>query len=162
MQYFFKLSGIPDAKGRAGKFPGRLEAEDAKLTGYQVIDVTPWEDASRGKGVSCDGVSAPQGCSAEWTYKGAAGRFSIATQYFDLQGGAAKFTLNINGKPAASWSADGTFPWRQPHGDNSTRYTVRGIQLKPGDVLRVAGIPDGKDAASLDYIEVAPPASPAN
>jgi len=43
VQYFFKLSGIPDAKGRAGHFPGRLEAEDARLTGYQVIDVHPWK-----------------------------------------------------------------------------------------------------------------------
>ena len=49
---------------------------------------------------------------------------------------------------------------RHPHGDNSTRYTARGIQLKPGDVLRVKGIPDGSDPANLDYIEVAPPASP--
>jgi alpha-glucuronidase len=162
VQYFLKQSGIPDEKGRAGKFPGRMEAEDAKLTGYRGIDVTPWEDASRGKAVSCDKAAAPQGCTAEWTYKGAAGSFSIATQYFDLQGGAAKFTLEVNGKPAASWSADGTFPSRHPHGDNSTRYTAQGIQLKPGDVLRVTGIPDGKDAAALDYIEVAPPASPAD
>jgi alpha-glucuronidase len=162
VQYFLKQSGIPDDKGRAGKFPGRMEAEDAKLTGYHGIDVNPWEDASRGKAVSCDKAAAPQGCTAEWTYKGAAGSFSIATQYFDLQGGAAKFTLEVNGKPASSWSADGTFPSRHPHGDNSTRYTAQGIQLKPGDVLRVTGIPDGKDAAALDYIEVAPPASPAD
>ena len=47
VQYFLKQSGIPDEKGRAGKFPGRLEAEDARLTGYKAIDVTPWEDASR-------------------------------------------------------------------------------------------------------------------
>jgi len=162
VQYFSKLSGIADEKGRAGKFPGRLEAEDAKLAGYQAIEVTPWEDASRGKGVSCDKAAAPQGCSAEWTYKGAAGRFSIATQYFDLQGGTAKFTLEVNGKTVASWSSDATLLSRHPHGDNSTRYTARGIQLKPGDVLRVTGIPDGDDAASLDYVEVAPPASPAN
>ena len=109
----------------------------------------------------CDKAAAPQGCTAEWTYKGTAGKFNISVQYFDLQGGAAKFTLEVNGKSAASWTADGTFPWRQPHGDNSTRYTARGIQLKPGDVLKVTGIPDGNDAASLDYVEVAPPASPA-
>jgi alpha-glucuronidase len=47
-------SGIPDAQGRAGHYPGRLEAEDARLTGYKVIDVTPWEDASGGKAVACD------------------------------------------------------------------------------------------------------------
>ena len=164
VQYFLKQSGIPDATGRAGKFPGRLEAEDAKLAGYQVIDVKPWEDASSGKAVSCDEAANPQGCSAEWTYKGAAGRFAVAAQYFDLQGGDAKFTLDVNGKSVATWAADGTFPDRLPipNGDNSTRYTARGVQLKPGDLLRVTGVPDGKDAAALDYIEMAPPASPSN
>ncbi len=47
VQYFLKLSGIPDEQGRAGHYPGRLEAEDARLTGYKIIDVKPWEDASR-------------------------------------------------------------------------------------------------------------------
>jgi len=86
----------------------------------------------------------------------------MATQYFDLQGGVAKFTLEVNGKTVASWNADGTFPSRRLHGDNSTRYTARDVQLKPGDVLRVTGMPDGPDAASLDYIEIAPPAGPNN
>ena len=54
VQYFLKLSGIPDDRGRAGHYPNRLEAEDAQLTGYQIIDVHPWEDASGGKAVSCD------------------------------------------------------------------------------------------------------------
>ena len=151
VQYFLKQSGIADDKGRAGHYPGRLEAEDAKLTGYKVIDVTPWEDASGGKAVSC--VDA-KGCAAEWTWKGAAGRFDIAVQYFDLQGGAAKFALSANGKQAGAWTADGTFPSRRPHGDNSVRYTVRSVELKPGDVLRVEGVPDEKDAAALDYVEV--------
>lgn len=160
VQYFLRQSGIADEKGRAGTFPGRLEAEDAQLAGYRVIDVNPWEDASRGKAVSCDRAGNQSGCAATWTYKGAAGSFSVATQYFDLQGGAAKFTLTVNGKSVASWTADGTFPSHRPHGDNSTRYTARGVQLKPGDVLSVTGLPDGHDAAALDYIEIAPPASP--
>ena len=61
-QYFLRLSGIPDAQGRAGQYPNRLEAEDARLTGYKVIDVNPWEDASRGKAVSCE---SHQPCTAE-------------------------------------------------------------------------------------------------
>ena len=47
VQYFLKLSGIPDEQGRAGNYPNRLEAEDARLTGYKIIDVNPWEDAAR-------------------------------------------------------------------------------------------------------------------
>ncbi|MGD0097121.1 MAG: alpha-glucuronidase family glycosyl hydrolase [Terracidiphilus sp.] len=152
VQYLLKLSGIPDEKGRAGHYPGRLEAEDAKLTGYKTIDVNPWEDASGGKAVSC----AEKNCAAEWTFAGTAGRYDIAVQYFDLQGGAAHFTLKVNGKPAATWAADATLPSRRPHGDNSTRRTVQNMELKSGDVLRVEGVPDGADPASLDYIEVTP------
>jgi alpha-glucuronidase len=161
VQYFFKESGIPDALGRAGHYPGRLEAEDAHLTGYKVIDVTPWEDASGGKAVSCDADAAQKTCTAEWTYTGHAGHFDVAVQHFDLQGGVARFTLDVNDKPAATWAADATLPSRRPNGDNSTRYTVRGpdgrgIDLKPGAVLRVEGTPDGSDPAALDYIEIEP------
>jgi alpha-glucuronidase len=155
VQYFLKESGIPDAQGRAGHYPGRMEAEDARLTGYTIFDVKPWEDASGGKAVTC----AEKTCTAEWTYSGAAGRFDIAAQYFDLQGGVAHFALDVNGKQVATWDANGTFPSRRPHGDNSTRYTARGIDLKPGDVLRVSGTPDGADSAALDYIELTPAAA---
>jgi alpha-glucuronidase len=151
VQYFLKQSGIPDAEGRAGHYPGRLEAEDARLTGYRVIAVTPWEDASGGKAISC---SEARGCSAEWTWTGAQGRFDVAVEYFDLQGGAAKFTLEVNGAPAASWIADAALPSRRPNGDNSMRENIRNVVLKPGDVLRVEGTPDGQDPAALDYVEV--------
>ena len=156
VQYFFKESGIPDALGRAGHYPGRLEAEDARLSGYKIIDVTPWEDASGGKIVACDPGSVQASCSAEWTYAGHAGRFNIAVQYFDLQGGVAHFTLGINGTEIVSWAADATLPSRRPNGDNSTRFTLRDVELKAGDVLRVEGTPDGKDPAALDYIEIDP------
>ena len=203
VQYFLRLSGIPDDKGRAGHYPGRLEAEDAHLTGYKIIDVTPWEDASGGKAVTCQAStlqpgnrsaqpgnqstqpanqSAPQQqevsghdfsraenaskstrasapaetrtCSAEWTWPGPASLFNIAIQYFDLQCGVAHFTLAVNGQPAATWAADAMLPSNRPDGDNSTRHTVRGLALKPGDLLRVEGAPQGSDPAALDYIEV--------
>lgn len=157
-QYFLKMSGIPDDKGRAGHYPGRYEAEDAKLTGYTIIDVNPWEDASRGKAVSCEGQAK---CSAEWTYNGPAGRFNIATQYFDLNQGVAHFTLALNSRQLISWAADAHLPTPHPHGDNSTRYIYsgpdsRGVMLKPGDTLRIDGAPNGLDPATLDYIEITP------
>ena len=152
VQYFLKLSGIPDDHGRAGHYPGRLEAEAAHLAGYKIIDVNPWEDASGGKAVSCS-VAA---CTAEWSWTGAPGRFNVAVQYFDRQNGAAHFTLTVNGQPIATWTANANLPSREPHGDNSTRYTARGVELKPGDVLRVEGVPDKGDPAALDYVEVVP------
>src|SRR5580698_5553000 len=86
VQYFLKETGIPDALGRAGHYPGRLEAEDARLTGYKIVDIKPWENASGGKIVTCDQSSAQKTCAAEWTYAGKAERFNIAVQYFDLRG----------------------------------------------------------------------------
>jgi alpha-glucuronidase len=157
MQYFLKQSGIADEKGRAGHYPGRLEAEDARLTGYSVIDVTPWEDASGGRAVSC---ADAKGCTAEWTWNGAAERIDLAVVYFDLQGGAAKFALTVNGKQVDAWTADAELLSQHPHGDNSMRRTVRSVELKPGDVLRVEGVPDGKDAATLDYVEATPVGQP--
>ena len=159
VQYFLKLSGIPDEKGRAGHYPGRMEAEDARLNGYKIIDINPWEDASGGRAVSCDPGANQPSCSAEWNYASQSGRFNIAVQYFDLQGGIAKFTLLLNGQPIDSWLADATLPSRRPNGDNSTRHTVCGIELKPGDLLSVEGTPDQDDPAALDYIEIAPAVS---
>ena len=96
----------------------------------------------------------PTACSAEWTYSGPAGRFDIAAQYFDLQGGVARFTLDVNGRAVASWAADAKLPTNRPHGDNSTRSTACGVELKPGDTIRIEGTPDGSDPAALDYIEI--------
>jgi alpha-glucuronidase len=156
VQYFHKLSGIPDEEGRAGNYPGRLEAESARLTGYKVIEIQPWEDASQGKAVSCDEAAA---CAAEWTFDGKPGNFNIAVQYFDLRDGVAKFTFRVNGQSISAWSADATLPSTIPNGDNSTRHTIADVALKPGDILRVEGTPDDKDRAALDYIELtlAPP-----
>ena len=47
-EWFQHLSGIPDARGRVGNYPNRIEAEAHDLrTGYTVTDVHPWETASR-------------------------------------------------------------------------------------------------------------------
>jgi alpha-glucuronidase len=159
VQYFHKLTGLPDEEGRAGNYPGRLEAESAKLTGYTVIDITPWEDASQGKAVSCDTTST---CAAEFAFTGKPGYYDIAVQYFDLRDGVAKFTFRVNAKSIAAWSADATLPSIIPNGDNSTRRTIQSVELKPGDILRVEGTPDAQDHAALDYIELTagPPPGP--
>jgi alpha-glucuronidase len=156
VQYFHKLSGLPDEDNRAGNYPGRLEAESARLTGYKIIDITPWEDASQGKAVSCEGASA---CAANFTFSGKPGSYNIAVQYFDLRDGVAKFNLKLNGQSIATWSADATLPSKIPNGDNSTRRTIPNVALKPGDTLRVEGTPDDKDPAALDYIELTPAAA---
>ena len=153
-QYFLKLSRIPDAYGRAGNYPNRLEAEDAHLINYKIVDINPWEDASHGRAVACE---AQPSCSADFRYTGKSGNYDVAIQYFDLQGGAARFALSINGRQIDTWSAKDVLPSRQPNGDNSTRHTLHGVVLKSGDLIHVEGTPDAPDFAALDYIEFLPP-----
>jgi alpha-glucuronidase len=183
VQYFRRLTGIPDDQGRAGHYPNRLEAEEAHLSGYSVIDVTPWEDASAGKAIACgtadiantpptqssspDGkpaaatraLTTPGPCTAIWTYTGPAGKYDIAIQYFDLQGGTASFVLEVNQKTIGTWQAAAELPSRRPDGDNSTRITFPGVALTTGDEIRIVGTPDNAvqaDHAVLDYIEIQP------
>lgn len=151
--YFHALSGIPDDKGRVGHHPDRIEAEDMQLNGYVPVDVTPWEDASGGKAVACERQAV---CSASTTLHRQAGRYDIAVQYFDYHDGVSTYTLLLNNKAIASWKADNTLPGDKMNGDTSTRYTVHGVPLTPGDTLKVEGGPDGPEPAPLDYLEVTP------
>ena len=93
-------------------------------------------------------------CAATFTYNGKPGNFSAAVQYFDLQGGSARFALSINGQQVDTWSADDHLPSRLTNGDNSTRHIVHNLALKTGDTLQIKATPDAADPAALDYIEL--------
>ena len=148
--WFLKTSGIEDELHRAGHYPNRIEAESMKLSGYSVIDVKPWEAASGGKAVSCAAAS----CTATCFYQGMPGWFSLSVEYFDQNGGAAKFRVMVGGQAVDEWVADDHVPSRKIDGSTSTRRVVRGLALRPGDEIRIEGIPDGADLAALDYIEI--------
>jgi len=154
--WFLRESGIADAKGRAGHFPGRVEAESMRLDGYTVEDVTPSEDASRGKAAGCN--TAPKNCTASYTYRGKSGWHDIDVQYFDANTGVARFELFVGKQLVQSWAADAGLPSNIPNGDTSTRKRIAGIELQPGDEIRIIGEPNGGDNASLDYIEIKEPA----
>jgi alpha-glucuronidase len=150
--WFLKASGIPDGKGRAGHFPGRFEAEQMRLDGYTVKDVTPWETASGGKAVTCVAAS----CSVSFDYTGASGTFDLAVQYFDEMNGASRFRLLVRGQEVDAWIADLDLPTRDANGHSATRHVSRGVRIAPGDTIRVEGVRDGTEPAPLDYIEIAP------
>ncbi len=152
-----KASGIPDAKGRVGHYPGRYEAESMKLEGYTVRDVTPAEDASGGKAVACPAAS----CAASFQYDGAAGWYTLHVEYFDTSDGAARYKLTINGQPIDEWTASladwttSTMPARRRlDSTSSTRRLIEGVALRPGDIVRLEGTPDKTEQAAFDYIEV--------
>jgi alpha-glucuronidase len=151
-EWFQRASGIADARGRVGYYPGRVEAEDMQLAGYAVRDVTPAEDASGGRAVACPtGVAF---CSASYSFQGAAGWYTLSVQYFDQNNGISRYDVLVNGQRIASWEAALHLPTTRLDSTSSTRHTIRGIALRPGDAIRVEGRPDGGEAAALDYIEI--------
>jgi alpha-glucuronidase len=150
--WFLKASGIADAKGRVGNYPGRTEAEAMTLDGYAITPVTPWETASGGKAIECSAAK----CSASFHYDGPPGWHTIRVQYFDQSNAVSRFRLFVGSQLVDEWAADDRVPERRAKVDSSssTRRTLTGIALRKGDEIRIEGIPDGVEHAALDYIEI--------
>lgn len=150
--WFLRTSGIPDAKGRLGNHPDRIEAEAMQLDGFVPIDVDPGETASGGKAIECQRVS---GCSAKFHFDGAAaGRYEMDVRYFDQNNGASKFRVLVNDHLLDEWIADDHLPATKPNGDSSTWRKIPAIMLHSGDEIRIEGFPDAQEYAPLDYIEL--------
>lgn len=150
--WFLAKSGIPDERGRAGTFPGRIEAESMRLEGYERVEIAPWETASGGAAVQ---MTNPGGEGAiSFNYAGADGLHDIIIQYFDENDGASAFKLLLNGQDIDRWAATGSFPTHLPDGHSSARRKISNVPLRAGDELRILGKSDGKEKAVVDYIEI--------
>ena len=154
--WFHRESGIPDAKGRVGRYTGRFEAEAMTLDGYVVKPVTPWEAASGGKAIEC----AAAKCAATLLYDGAPGWYTLRVQYFDQNNGVSHFRIFIGGQLVDQWDASLRLPTRRVDAGASTRRTIHGIALRTGDRIRVEATPDGNEPAALDYLEILPSRAP--
>jgi alpha-glucuronidase len=148
--WFHRLSGIPDEKGRVGHHPDRVEAETMDLKGYQRFEPASWEGTSGGTAEVCPETA----CSAQMTFRGAAGWYEIDVEYFDLASGVACFKLFVGDQLIDTWSADMVLPGDGPSADSSVRRRIKGVALRQGDVIRIEGIPDKVDRAALDYFEL--------
>ncbi len=85
-----------------GHYPGRYEAEAMQLDGYTVRDITPAEDASGGKAVTCPVAQ----CAASFpTLTGAPGWYTLHVEYFDTSDGAARYRVTVNGQQIDQWTA---------------------------------------------------------
>ncbi len=151
-EWFWRASGIADARGRVGHYPGRFEAEAMHLDGYQVRDIVPAEDASGGKAVAC----AAAECSASLRFDGAPGWYTVRVQYFDQRDGISRYRLRVARQVIDEWDADLSLPTTKLDSTSSTRRVIHGVALRPGDEIRIEGRPDGGEPAALDYLEIAP------
>ena len=150
--WFTKESGIPDALGRVGNYPERIEAESMQRNGYTVVDVTPWETASGGKAIACN---LPE-CSVQTTWDKPDGWYDIAVQYFDLLHGHSRFSLSVAGNEVDHWTADDTLPGDTLNGSTSTRRILNHVAIHRGDIISVTGQPDANELAPLDYLSIVP------
>jgi len=150
VSWFLKTSSIADAQGRAGHYPGRVEAESMQLEGYTPQPAVPWETASGGMAVACPA----EHCAATYPFTGVPGWYTIRVRYFDLPLGVAHFRLLVGPQVVAEWDADDHLPARKIDGSSSTRRVFSGIALRPGDRIRIEGTPGGRDPAAFDYIEL--------
>jgi len=150
--WFRKISGTPDARNRVGNYPGRTEAELMKLDGYTPKKVTWWETASGETAVECRRAQ----CAAAYNFSGEPGSYTLSVRYFDYPQGASRFRLLVARQVVDQWVADDHFPMRvlEPDGSSSTRRVVSGIALRPGDEIRIEGVPDAPETAALDYVEI--------
>jgi alpha-glucuronidase len=155
--WFYKVSGIADAGNRVGHHPDRIEAESMDLQGYVPMDITPWENASGGKGIQC--MSAA-GCTASFRFDRAPGWYDMDIEYFDQNNGESKFRVLLGDRVVNEWVADNKLPARRPGADSSTRKRIREIALRPGDLIRIEGVPDWEEHAGLDFVETHPSADP--
>jgi alpha-glucuronidase len=150
--WFLRMSGIPDAKGRVGNYPDRIEAEGMELQGYAPFDMTPPENASGGKGVAC--AASHEHCTATFHFDRAAGWYEVDVRYFDLMNGESKFKVWVGDQQVDEWVANAHLPTLKPDGDNSMLRRIPGLALRPGDAIRIEGYPDGGERAPLDYVEI--------
>ena len=150
--WFLHESGIPDAQGRVGHHPDRVEAEAMSLDGYVVTDVSPWEDASNSQAITCPTSK----CTASEKFNGKPGWYKLTVQYFDQNNGSSHFEAFVNQQSVGTWTADQWLPTTKPDSNSSTRRIFPMLALRPGDEIRIVGLPDGPERAAIDYIEITP------
>ena len=126
-----------------------------KLEGYKVQDITPAEDASGGKAISC--AASPSGvCSASFSYDGPAAWRSIRVRYFDQNNGVAHYRLWVGKQLIDEWAAGERLPSAKLDSTSSSRREIVDVALRPGDEIRIEGAPNGGETAALDYVEIVP------
>lgn len=159
VNFYYNMTSIADVNGRVMNHPYRIEAEDMDLNGYEVFDVSPFEAASGFKGIMTvkhDSVGV-----ATTAVEFDSGMYDLAVNYFDVIGGRASWEVSLNNRTVGEWVGNmedtlGHAPSSSPDESAATRITFRGVKVQKGDILKVVGIPDGTEAAFLDYISILP------
>lgn len=157
---FYKAKcGIADEKNRVGNHPWRIAGADMKLDGYQIVHVTPFEAATKGKAIITASETAAG--TASTTLEFPTGIYDIAVNYYDHLGGISTYEIFLNEKLIGSWKGNleetllHDFS-NKPDGHSATRIVFPRVKVEKGDMLKIVGYPDGSEFAPLDYVSVLP------
>ncbi|MGA1132046.1 MAG: NF038122 family metalloprotease [Prochlorotrichaceae cyanobacterium] len=132
----------------------RVEAEQMRISGdYDVKDFT---FASRGRTVQSKSTDVAKTVNLNTTFDSPAGRYNLVVGYYDENDGLAKFTTSVNGVQRASWVANANLGSKDVSMQTFTTRTITGLELNPGDTIRLTALRENSDEAQVDYIEFVP------
>lgn len=157
-KFYYNLSGIDDEKGRVGNHPFRIQAEEMQLDGYETYTVSPIEMASNATAVITTTNSTTGTVSAMVPFDD--GVYDIAVNYYDIIDGTdskAEWRVFLNDLMIGSWTGNaedvlGHAPSRYLDGHSAIRKTIKGVDVRKGDMLRIVGRAAGMEPAPLDYV----------
>lgn len=157
--FYYNLSGIPDAAKRVDHHPWRIEAESMKLDGYKTYTVSPFEVASGSVAIVTASNSTVGTATTKINF--ASGKYDLAVNYYDIYGGQSQWQIYLNDKKVGEWvgNAEDVYshtPSIYLDGHSAVRVTFRGVKVKKGDTFKIVGKPDGVEPAPLDYVSFLP------
>ena len=97
---------------------------------------------------------------ALYDFNGLAGRYDLTVGYFDESDGVSEMNVLLNGVTMESWLWDGDFGDRIVTPAGAAQYTLKGIELVPGDQIELYGHPDGGERLRVDFLEFSPTTPP--
>ena len=126
--------------------PGRTEAEDMDLEGYEVTDRGGTSGGQAVQVLTTKGIG-----SVGYRFTGATGTYDLAIRYLDENDGNSTFTLITNDVTTRQWTDDQT-----PEGasDEWRIQSVRGVRLNQDSRIEIQAGADRGAFARLDYVDV--------
>jgi hypothetical protein len=78
-------------------------------------------------------------------------------EYFDQNNGVSKCRVFVNDQLVDEWLAENTLPAKSSGGDSASRRRICLIARRPGDQIRIEGIPNRDEHAGLDFLRIFKP-----
>ncbi len=89
---------------------------------------------------------------AGMTFKGAAGIYDLAIDYFDEADGVSALLVTVNGKQVANWKWDQKLGSNNANDLTASTKVISGLKLAAGDEIRLTGVVNNGEALRIDKL----------